>query len=811
MTKRYQPTEIEAVWQKTWRDTEAYKAEDFAAKPKYVMLTEFPYPSGDGLHIGHVREYVAGDIISRHKRAKGFNVLYPMGYDAFGLPTENYAIKNQVSPQEATATNVANFRRQFDRLGLSFDWSREINTTDPKYYKWTQWLFLQFFKAGLAHEADIDINWCPKCKTGLANEEVVDGKHERCDTPVSKKRLKQWVLEITKFADSLIDGLNTVDYSPRIATQQVNWIGRSHGAEIDFKLQNSEREIKVFSTRADTLAGATFMAVAPEYADLREITGPEQWPAVEKYLQEVKSKSNVERQLADRPKTGVDTGARAINPITKKAMPIFVADYVLADYGFGALMAVPAHDERDFAFAKAFDLPIVEVIKPTKAEELPYAGAGKLVNSGEYDGLESVAAAEKIIEDLAKSGLAKPQTNYRLHDWIFSRQHYWGEPIPIIHCAKCGAVPVPEEDLPVELPKVDHYHPTDTGESPLAEITDWVNTTCPKCGGAAKRETDTMPNWAGSSWYYLRYFDPHNDQVFADPAKLNYWNQVDMYLGGMEHTTLHLLYSRFWHQFLHQQGLVPTAEPYARRRGQGIILAADGVKMSKSLGNVVNPDEVIDSGYGADSLRLAISFLAPYDMTTAWNPESVPGMYRFLNRVWNLNQEIIANQTELKPDVANMALDSIVHRAIEKVDADLSNMNFNTAIAAIMTALNELYKLKTKGWQGDWVANFGLFLQLLEPFAPHLAHQAYLDLMGEQLKDQKWPQFDPSKLVEANLTLGVQVDGKLRSQISFAADLDSEAIKQLALNDEKVQAFLADKLAKKVIYVPKRIVNIVTK
>ncbi|HUD11347.1 MAG TPA: class I tRNA ligase family protein, partial [Candidatus Saccharimonadia bacterium] len=826
--KQYEPKSIEPKWQQLWAETKLYEAKDGdISRPKYYMLTEFPYPSGAGLHAGHIREYTLGDVIARHKRMQGHNVLFPMGYDAFGLPTENYAIKNKLRPQDATATNVATFRKQFEAMGLSFDWDREVNTTDPAYYRWTQWLFLRFFKAGLAYQAEMPINWCPKEKTGLANEEVVDGKHERCGTPVEKKLLKQWMLKITDYADRLIDGLKDVDYPPRIADQQINWIGRSEGAEITFDVDHEK--ITVYTTRPDTLAGATFVVLAPEHPAVSKITKDDYKAKVAQYLKAAQSETDLNRQEENRPKTGVFTGAYAHNPITKGQMPVWVADYVLAGYGTGAIMAVPAHDERDNAFAKAFDLPIINVIDPVMirddarnqtdfekrrsivavvenargeiltidwgpklggrltiggkiegddtasdtalrevAEETgyhdleivsvgdetvsykyyafskkqahdtavtfvhvrlksdarkeprlddsekgkfvvewvsrevaekeiseplhrygldkfifgrSYAGEGLLVNSGQFDGLTSGEAKTAITTWLTEKEIGRRATKYRLRDWIFSRQHYWGEPIPIIHCQACGTVPVPDDQLPVKLPDVDHYEPTDTGQSPLAAVESWVNTTCPKCGGSAQRETDTMPNWAGSSWYYLRFMDPHNHKEFAGRDSLNYWGMVDLYLGGMEHTTLHLLYSRFWHQFLFDQGLVPTPEPYAARRGQGIVLAPDGRKMSKSLGNVVNPTDIIAS-YGADALRLYVLFMAPYDESTPWSDERLNGVSRFLHRVWNVAQDMSGGSYVMSDSVGyenslgafETEVDRATHKTIKKVHDALDGM-----------------------------------------------------------------------------------------------------------------------------------------
>lgn len=813
--KRYNPKDIEPKWQQKWNAERLYKAVDFDEKrPKFVMLTEFPYPSGDGLHLGHVREYTLGDIIARHKRMTGHNVLYPMGYDAFGLPTENYAIKNKIAPQVATARNVANFQKQFDSLGFSFDWDRSFSTTDPNYYKWTQWLFLQFYKHGLAYQDEIAINWCPKCKTGLANEEVVNGKHERCDTPVEKKTLEQWVLKITDYAERLIDGLETVDYPSRIASQQVNWIGRSKGAEIDFKVDGHNETIKVFTTRPDTLFGATFMVMAPEHPLVEVIATDSQKESIDVYKKTTQAKSEIERQDTGREKTGVFTGAYAINPANNEKIPIWIADYVLYGYGTGAIMAVPAHDERDNEFAKKFGIDIAKVIESSDHASNDYfSGEGTLVHSGQYNGMSSSEAREKITHDLVHSGLAEEKINYKLRDWIFSRQHYWGEPIPIIHCPEHGAVPVPDDQLPVVLPEVDHYEPTDTGESPLVEVAEWVNTTCPTCGKPAKRETDTMPNWAGSSWYYLRYFDAHNDIAFADHEKLKYWGEVDLYLGGMEHTTLHLLYSRFWHQFLYDQGLVPTPEPYKARRGQGIILATDGSKMSKSKGNVVNPNEILDQGYGADAIRMSIAFLAPYDQTTPWNPESVAGTYRFLQRFWTLVQEHL--DTDNAHDLSeedNLSLLRVTHKAIKRVSADLHEMSFNTAVAALMEVVNELYKLKLEIPFGSqaWVEALTTITKLLAPYAPHFAEELWSYLGNEgSIHISNWPVHEEKYLASDTIKIVIQVNGKVRGEIEIDKATDKQTIIASAKDVEKVRQHLQGKEIAREIYVPGRLVNFV--
>ncbi len=814
--QRYIPRDIEPKWQQAWQEQGLHKAVDFDKRPKYVMLTEFPYPSGAGLHLGHIREYTYGDMLARHKRMQGYNVLYPMGFDEFGLPTENYAIKNKVTPQSATEQNVATFEQQMKSLGYSFDWDRKVNTSDPDYYKWTQWLFLQFFKAGLAYQDEIAINWCPHCKTGLSNEEVVNGRHERCDTLVEKKTLKQWLLRITDYADRLIDGLKDVDYPSRIADQQINWIGRSSGMEISFKIEGSDELLEVFTTAHDTIFGTTFMVLAPEHPLVDSITTAEHRANVHSYIKMAQSKTEIERQDAGREKTGAFTGAYAINPLNGAKIPIWIADYVLMGYGTGAVMAVPGEDARDFEFAKKYNLPIIYTTEQQEfvnyqTELKQNRKKYRLANSGEFDGLDFEAGRQKILDKLVELGVGRQKIQYKLRDWIFSRQHYWGEPIPIIHCPEHGAVPVPDDQLPVILPPVDHYEPTETGESPLAAISEWVHTTCPICGQPAKRETDTMPNWAGSSWYYLRYFDAHNDQTFADRKKLDYWGAVDMYLGGMEHTTLHLLYSRFWHQFLYDQGLVPSPEPYAARRGQGIILAADNTKMSKSKGNIVNPTDIIDSGYGADALRLAIAFLAPYDQTTPWSPESVAGTHRFLQRVWTLTQEFQAAAP--KSTAESPELRKAVHQTIKKVSADLDTMNFNTAIAAMMELVNRLYVIKTQEdifESGDWQWALETLLVLLAPFGPHMADELWHQLGNkDSIHKAGWPKHDDTYLIEDTVTVVIQVNGKLRSDIKIAADADKADVIAAAKAEPKAATHLKDQTIRKTIYVPGKLVNFV--
>jgi leucyl-tRNA synthetase len=821
--QRYSPKEIEPKWQKLWRETEAFNAEDFSSKPKFVMLTEFPYPSGDGLHLGHIREYTYGDILARHKRMKGFNVLYPMGYDAFGLPTENYAIKNKVSPQSATDTNVANFQKQFESLGYSFDWGRSFKTTDPEYYKWTQWLFLQFFKSGMAYQDEIAINWCPFCKTGLSNEEVVNGRHERCDTIVEKKVLKQWLMRITDYADRLIDGLKDIDFPSRIADQQINWIGRSKGAEIKWRItdqsgQETGMEVFTFTTRKDTLPGVTFIVIAPESPLVEDLVKSEHKDKINSYHHLSASMTDVERQ-EDKTKSGVFTGAYAKNPFNDQIVPIYVANYVLAGYGTGVVMGMPGHDERDREFAIEHDLPVVLTTEvPAEFSDLKgkkvYSGAGKQINSGEaLNGKPNTEAGKDIFEQLLKSASATERVTYRLRDWIFSRQRYWGEPIPIIHCPDHGAVAVPEDQLPVVLPKLDNYEPTENGESPLSRAPEWVNVACPVCSSPSKREIDTMPNWAGSSWYYLRYYDAHNDKNFAAKDKLDYWQEVDLYLGGMEHTTLHLLYSRFWHQFLYDQGLVPTPEPYHARRGQGIILAADGSKMSKSKGNVINPSEIIENGYGADALRLAISFLAPYDQTTPWSPESVAGTHRFLQRVWTMTQEFQEANIE-KTKGESDKLRRVINALIKKVSADLDSMNFNTAIAALMLCVNELYAIKAKDEYSseDWTWALKNLLLVLSPFAPHLSEEL-LSQLGQSVEneDQVWPDYEEKYLQTSTAKIIVQVNGKLRGELEMDKDEDEQKVVSAARAHANASSYINNGEIIKTIFVPNKLINFVVK
>ncbi len=803
MAELYNHHEVEPKWQKVWDDEKAFKTSDDYSKPKYYALVEFPYPSGQGLHVGHPRPYTALDIVARKRRMQGYNVLYPMGWDAFGLPTENYAIKNQIHPKIVTKNNVERFKNQLHSLGYSFDWDREINTTDPGYYHWTQWIFLQMFKKGLAYKSEMPINWCTGCKVGLANEEVVNGVCERCGSPVVRKVKSQWMLKITEYADKLIEGLNGVDYVERIATQQKNWIGKSTGAEVDFRIAGKEDKLTVYTTRPDTLFGATYMVVSPEHPMLEKYKAEiKNYDAVVAYQEEASRKSDFERTELVKDKTGVCLdGIAAINPVNGKEIPIWISDYVLMSYGTGAIMAVPAHDERDWDFAKKFNMPIIEVVagSPVPVTEQVYTDVveGTLVNSDFLNGLSVAEAKEKIIEFLESKGIGHAKTNYKLRDWVFSRQRYWGEPIPIICCEKCGYVPLKEEELPLELPEVDSYMPTDNGESPLAAMDSWVNVTCPCCGGPAKRETDTMPQWAGSSWYFLRYIDPKNDKALASPEALKYWLPVDWYNGGMEHTTLHLLYSRFWHKFLYDQGVVPTSEPYAKRTSHGMILGENGEKMSKSRGNVVNPDDIVRD-YGADTLRTYEMFIGAFDQAAAWSEDGVKGCRRFLERVWKL-QDIVVDGDSYSAD-----LEPKMHQTIKKVSSDFETLKYNTAIAAMMSLVNEFYK---KGAVNK--EEYRTLLKLLNPVAPHITEELWA-LLGEsgRVYQASWPEYSEEKTVENTITIAIQVNGKLRGTF--------EAPKDVAKEDAiaKAKEVAADKISGtivKEIYVPGRLVNIVCK
>ncbi|MDY3618590.1 leucine--tRNA ligase [Agathobaculum sp.] len=799
---KYDHKQIEKKWQDAWDGAHCFEASDDKSKEKFYALVEFPYPSGQGLHVGHPRSYTALDIVARKKRMQGYNVLYPMGWDAFGLPTENFAIKNHIHPAVVTKNNIARFKSQLKALGLSFDWSREINTTDPDYYKWTQWIFLQLFKKGLAYKKEMNVNWCTSCKCVLANEEVVNGVCERCGSEVVHKNKSQWMLKITEYAQRLLDDLDDVDYIERVKTQQRNWIGRSTGAEVDFATTEGDK-LTVYTTRPDTLFGATYMVISPEHpavetwaAKLKNID------AVRAYREEAARKSDFERTELNKDKTGVKLdGVSAINPVNGKQIPIFVSDYVLMGYGTGAIMAVPAHDERDWDFAKAFGLPIIEVIAGGDVQSAAFTDVetGTLVNSDFLNGLSVAEAKKKIIAFLTEKGLGHEKVNFKLRDWVFSRQRYWGEPIPLVYCEKCGWVPVPEDQLPLTLPDVESYEPTENGESPLAKMTDWVNTTCPHCGGPAKRETDTMPQWAGSSWYFLRYMDPHNDKALASKEALEYWSPVDWYNGGMEHTTLHLLYSRFWHKFLYDIGVVPTKEPYAKRTSHGMILGENGEKMSKSRGNVVNPDDIV-AEYGADTMRLYEMFIGDFEKAAPWSPKSIKGCRRFLERVWALAEKV-------QPGEAYSAQHEVLmNRTIKKVGEDADNLKANTAIAALMTMLNEFYD------KGVNMVEYEAFLALLNPFAPHITEELWQQIAGEGLLSvSPWPVYDEKKTEEDTVEIAVQVGGKLKATIKLPRDCDKQAAIDAALAEEKVQRAIEGKEMVKQIVVPNKIVNLVVR
>ena len=805
MAEVYNHKVVEKKWQKVWDDEKAFAATNDYSKPKYYALVEFPYPSGQGLHVGHPRPYTALDIVARKRRMQGYNVLYPMGWDAFGLPTENYAIKNKIHPKIVTENNVKHFKDQLHSLGYSFDWDREINTTDPKYYKWTQWIFLKLFKAGLAYKKEMPINWCTSCKVGLANEEVVNGVCERCGAPVVRKVKSEWMLKITDYADKLIEGLNDVDYIERVKVSQKNWIGRSTGAEVDFRIKDTEDKLRIYTTRCDTLFGVTYMVVSPEHPYLDKYKDQiKNWEEIVAYREQASRKSDFERAELAKDKTGVAIdGLTAINPVNGKEVPIWVSDYVLMSYGTGAIMAVPAHDERDWEFAKKFHLPIIQVVAKNGEEvdvnEAAFTdvATGVLINSDFLNGLEVKDAKEKMIKFLEEKGIGQAKTNYKLRDWVFSRQRYWGEPIPIVHCDKCGYVPIDESELPLLLPEVESYMPTDNGESPLAAMTDWVNTTCPCCGGPAKRETDTMPQWAGSSWYFLRYTDPHNDKALASPEALKYWLPVDWYNGGMEHTTLHLLYSRFWHKFLYDQGVVPTPEPYQKRTSHGMILGENGEKMSKSRGNVVNPDDIVQE-YGADTLRTYEMFIGAFDLAASWSEDGVKGCRRFLDRVWKL-QDLMTDEEGYSKD-----LETKMHQTIKKVSNDFENLKYNTAIAAMMTLLNDFYK-KGSITRGE----LKTLIILLNPVAPHITEEMWQIIGCEgRVYQQTWPEFDEAKTVEFSVEIAVQINGKVKGTLGIQKDDPKDQV------IAKAKEVIADKLTGNIvkeIYVPGRLVNIVMK
>ena len=795
--------EIEPKWQKKWEEAHVFHAENDYTKPKYYALVEFPYPSGQGLHVGHPRSYTALDIVARKRRMQGYNVLYPMGWDAFGLPTENFAIKNHIHPEIVTAQNVAHFKAQLQSLGLSFDWDREINTTDPAYYKWTQWIFLQLFKKGLAYKKEMSVNWCTSCKCVLANEEVVNGVCERCGSEVIHKVKSQWMLKITAYAQRLIDDLSDVNYLERVKTSQINWIGRSTGAEVEFDTTGGDK-LKIYTTRPDTLFGATYMVMSPEHPYI------EKWADRIGNMEEVRTyqevsarKSDFERTEMAKDKTGVRlAGVAAINPVNGKEIPIFISDYVLMSYGTGAIMAVPGHDTRDWEFAKKFGLPIIEVVKGGDVEKEAFTdcATGILVNSGFLDGMTVEKAKKAIIKWLEEQNKGETKVNYKLRDWVFSRQRYWGEPIPLVNCPKCGWVAIPEEELPLRLPEVESYEPTDNGESPLAKLTDWVKTTCPCCGGPAERETDTMPQWAGSSWYFLRYCDPHNANALAAKEALDYWMPVDWYNGGMEHTTLHLLYSRFWHKFLYDIGVVSCKEPYAKRTSHGMILGENGEKMSKSRGNVVNPDDVV-AQYGADTLRMYEMFIGDFEKTAPWNTSSIKGSKRFLERVAALT-DIMTDETGYSPE-----LEGSFHKLIKKVSEDIEGLKCNTAIAAMMSVLNEIYD-KGSVTRGELMT----FITLLNPFAPHITEEINEAIGGkEMLAKAKWPEYDPAKCVDAAVEIAVQVSGKIKARLMIPTDSTEEAVKALVIANDSVKTALEGKTVLKEIYVKGKLYNIVAK
>jgi len=833
---KYIPQKIESKWQKFWQEEKLFQAKNFDKKPKKYFLVEFPYPSGDGLHVGHIRSYAALDILSRQKRMQGFNVLYPIGWDAFGLPTENYALKTGIHPTDVTKKNIKVFKKQLQLLGLSFDWSREINTTDPAYYQWTQWIFLKFFEKGLAYQSEMPINWCPSCKIGLANEEVIDGQCERCGAQTERRKIKQWMLKITEYADRLIEDLEQVDYLEKIKIQQKNWIGRSEGTEIIFKIKNSNLEVKVFTTRVDTIFGVTALVVAPEHEIIKNLEASiENIEEVKKYVETARKKSELERTDLAKEKTGVELkGIKVINPLSNEEISVWVGDYVIASYGGGAVMMVPAHDQRDFEFAKKYNLLIKQVISKTQNSKLKtqnqnsdlktlekvFIEDGTLVNSGQFSGLGSAEARQKINQWLENKNLGKKVIQYKLRDWIFSRQHYWGEPMPIIHCQKCGVVAVSEKDLPVKLPYVEKYEPSGTGQSPLAKINKWVNVKCPKCGGKAKRETDTMPNWAGSNWYYLAYLLGNknlkikNKKLAWDKEKIKYWMPVDWYNGGMEHTTLHLLYSRFVYKFLYDLGIVSQPEPYQKRTAHGMILAEDGQKMSKSRGNVINPDAIVKK-YGADSLRLYEMFMGPFDQAINWNIQGLIGCFRFLNRVWELQNKLKTQNSNVKIKTKNFLfgtdqsrgekIERLLNKTIKKISDDLEEMKFNTAVAALMILVNEMEKEKNISRD-----IFEKFLIIFSPFAPHFAEELWQKL-GHQKSIflARWPEVDKKYLIEDKINFVVQINGRVREIIKIKNDLSEEEIKKLVLNSEKIKKYFVGKKIKKIIFVSNKLINFV--
>lgn len=805
MAEVYNHKVVEKKWQKIWDDNKAFAALDDYSRPKYYALVEFPYPSGQGLHVGHPRPYTALDIVARKRRMQGYNVLFPMGWDAFGLPTENYAIKNKIHPKIVTQNNIIHFKEQLHALGYSFDWDREVNTTDPDYYKWTQWIFLKLYKAGLAYKKEMPINWCTSCKVGLANEEVVNGVCERCGAPVVRKVKSEWMLKITDYADKLIEGLNDVDYIERVKVQQKNWIGKSQGAEVDFPISGKEDKLRIYTTRCDTLFGATYMVVSPEHPLIDKFKDElKNWDEIQAYREQAARKSDFERSELAKEKTGVQIdGLMAVNPVNNQEIPIWISDYVLMSYGTGAIMAVPAHDQRDWEFAAKFHIPMVQVVAQNgkevdiTKEAFTDVATGVLINSDFINGLEVKEAQKKMIAWLQEKGIGTAKTNYKLRDWVFSRQRYWGEPIPIVYCEKCGFQPIDESELPLELPEVESYMPTDNGESPLAAMTDWIQMTCPCCGGPAKRETDTMPQWAGSSWYFLRYTDPKNKEALASKEALDYWMPVDWYNGGMEHTTLHLLYSRFWHKFLYDQHVVPCPEPYQKRTSHGMILGENGEKMSKSRGNIVNPDDIVRD-YGADTLRTYEMFIGAFDLAASWSEDGVKGCRRFLERVWKL-QDLVTEETGYSKD-----LETKMHQTIKKVSSDYENLKYNTAIAAMMALLNEFYK-KNAVTRDE----YRTLLALLNPTAPHITEELW-EKMGYDghIYESSWPEYEEAKTVEDSVEIAVQINGKVRAVIQVEKDAAKEDV------IAKAKEAIADKLTGNIvkeIYVPGRIVNIVQK
>ncbi len=802
MADIYNHHEVEQKWQKVWDGEQAFRVESDYSKPKFYALVEFPYPSGQGLHVGHPRPYTALDIVARKRRMQGYNVLYPMGWDAFGLPTENFAIQNHIHPKIVTKNNVERFKNQLHSLGYSFDWEREVNTTDPNYYKWTQWIFLKLFNEGLAYKSEMPINWCTSCKVGLANEEVVNGVCERCGSEVVRKVKSQWMLKITEYADKLLEGLDTVDYIERVKVSQKNWIGKSVGAEVDFSIKGKEDKLRIYTTRCDTLFGATYMVVSPEHPIIDKYKDElKNWDAIAEYREAASKKSDFERAELAKEKTGVMIdGLTAINPVNNKEIPIWISDYVLMSYGTGAIMAVPAHDERDWEFAKKFNMPIIEVVeggKDVQQEVYTDVATGILCNSDFLNGLSVAVAKDRMIMYLEEKGIGHAKTNFKLRDWVFSRQRYWGEPIPIVECEKCGYVALPESELPLQLPEVESYMPTDNGESPLAAMTDWVNTTCPCCGGPAKRETDTMPQWAGSSWYFLRYTDPKNENALASKEALEYWLPIDWYNGGMEHTTLHLLYSRFWHRFLYDQGVVPTKEPYQKRTSHGMILGSNGEKMSKSRGNVVNPDDIVRD-YGADTLRTYEMFIGAFDLSASWSEDGVKGCRRFLDRVWKLQDLVVDG------DGYSAEMETKMHQTIKKVSQDFESLKYNTAIAAMMALINDFYKANkvTKG-------EFKTLITLLNPVAPHITEEIW-NAMGFEgrVYQTTWPEYDEAKTVESTVEIAVQINGKTKTTIGIAKDEEKDVV--IAAAKEALGDKLTGTIVKE-IYVPGRIVNIVVK